>query len=68
VCLRDGIGISTDLGGAAHYLKLSSDQGNAFGQCCYGVCLRDGRGISTDLGGAAHYLKLSSDQGNAVAQ
>jgi TPR repeat protein len=47
---------------------LSSDQGNAFGQCYYGLCLRDGTGISKDLKGAAHYFKLSSDQGNVEGQ
>jgi TPR repeat protein/serine/threonine protein kinase len=68
VCLRDGIGISKDLKGAAHHFKLSADQGNAYGQLCYGVCLRDGIGISKDLKGAVHYLKLSADQGNADGQ
>jgi TPR repeat protein len=33
LCLRDGIGISTDLKRAVHYFKLSADQGNAYGQC-----------------------------------
>jgi TPR repeat protein len=53
---------------AAHYFKLSADQGNAFGQCCYGICLRDGTGISQDLISAAHYFKLSADQGNTGGQ
>jgi TPR repeat protein len=61
-CLRDGIGISQDLRGAAHSCKLSPDQGNPVGQWQYGLCLRDGVGISQDLRGAAHYFKLSANQ------
>jgi TPR repeat protein len=51
VCLREGIGISKDLKGAAHLFKLSADQGNADGQWLYGVCLHDGKEISKDLKG-----------------
>jgi TPR repeat protein len=49
-------------------IRFLADQGNADGQCGYGVCLRDGKGISTDMKSAAHYFKLSADQGNAVGQ
>jgi TPR repeat protein len=66
--LQDGQGIPIDLEGAAHYFKLSADQGNANGQWRYGECLRDGKGIPIDLEGAAHYFKLSADQGNAAGQ
>jgi TPR repeat protein len=68
VCLREGIGISRDLQGAARYFKLSADQGNADGQWLYGLSLRDGSGISRDLQGAARYFKLSADQGNAAGR
>jgi TPR repeat protein len=51
---------------AAHYFKLSADQGNAYGQCNYGVCLRDGDGVVMDKSLAAHYFKLSADQGDAL--
>jgi TPR repeat protein len=44
------------------YVKVSADQGNAYGQCCYGSCLRDGRGVPIDFAGAAYYFKLSADQ------
>jgi hypothetical protein len=67
-CLRDGIGISKDLRGAADYSKQSADQGNSDGQGAYGVCLRVGIGVSQDLRGAVHYFKLSADQGNAGGQ
>jgi TPR repeat protein len=63
-----GQGISTDLKSAAHYLKLSANQGNASGQYGYGVCLRFAIGISSDLISAAHYLKLSADQGDDDGQ
>jgi TPR repeat protein len=53
---------------AAHYFKLSADQGDPDGQCFYGLCLRDGKGISPDLRAAAHYLKLSADQQNHFGQ
>jgi TPR repeat protein/serine/threonine protein kinase len=53
---------------AAHYFKLSADQGNAGGQTCYGVSLRDGKGVPMDLGMAAHYFKLSADQGYVSGQ
>jgi TPR repeat protein len=49
-------------------LKLSADQGNAYGQCWYGYCLLYGQGVSIDMRSAAHYLKLSADQGNADGQ
>jgi hypothetical protein len=49
-------------------VKLSADQGSAFGQCCHGMCLWDGIEVSKDLKGAAHYFKLSADQGNAEGQ
>jgi TPR repeat protein len=68
VSLRDGRGIPMDPKEAAHYFKLSADQGNPDGQWLYGECLRDGRGIPMDLQGAAHYFKLSADQGNADGQ
>jgi TPR repeat protein len=32
ICLENGEGVSIDLDGAAHYFKLSADQGNAFTQ------------------------------------
>jgi TPR repeat protein len=47
---------------------MAADQGNAFGQVCYGVCLLRGEGVSIDMRSAAPYLKLSADQGNAVGQ
>jgi TPR repeat protein len=53
---------------AAHYFKLSADQGDADGQFCYGICLRYGKGVSSDMRTAAHYFQLSADQGNAVGQ
>jgi TPR repeat protein len=52
----------------ARYFKLSADQGNADGQCCYGRSLRDGTGISKDLISAAHYFELSADQGSVDDQ
>jgi TPR repeat protein len=57
-----------DLKGAAHYFKLSVDQGNADGEYCYGLCLQYGTGISKDLKRAAHYFKRSADQENAKRQ
>jgi TPR repeat protein len=42
-CLHDGIGISKDLKGAAQYFKLSADQGNAKGECQWGICLLTGK-------------------------
>jgi TPR repeat protein len=53
---------------AAHYFKLSADQGRAGGQCNYGLCLHNGEGVSIDLRNAAQYFKLSADQGRADGQ
>jgi hypothetical protein len=39
-CLGDGIGIPVNFEGAAHYFKLSADQGNADGKWRDGVYLR----------------------------
>jgi TPR repeat protein len=53
---------------AAHYYKLSADQGNARAQFNYGFMLLHGDGISMNKSLAAHYFKLSADQGIAEAQ
>jgi hypothetical protein len=53
---------------AAHYFKMSADQGNAFAQLNYGFFLANGDGISMNKSLAAHYYKLSADQGCAYAQ
>jgi TPR repeat protein len=38
-----------DLNGAAHYFKLSADQGDTAGQYWHGQCMLDGDGVSTEL-------------------
>jgi TPR repeat protein len=53
---------------AAHYFKLSADQGNADAQYSYGIAFAIGQGIGIDKSLAAHYYKLSAAQGNADAQ
>jgi TPR repeat protein len=55
-----------DKSAAAHYFKLSADQGHADAQSFYGCCLSNGDGVSMDKSAAAHYFKLSADQWNAV--
>jgi TPR repeat protein len=47
---------------AVHYFKLSADQGNSYGQLCYGARLACGDGISMNKSLAAHYFKMSADQ------
>jgi TPR repeat protein len=42
-----------DLRTRADYFKQLADQGDASGQCFYGICLQDGLGFSKDLKGAA---------------
>jgi TPR repeat protein len=53
---------------AAHYYKLSADQGDAIAQHNYGRCLDKGEGVEMNKSLAAHYYKLSADQGNSHAQ
>jgi hypothetical protein len=59
VCI--GGGISKDLKGATHHVKLAAEIN-------YGLCLENGEGATRNLMGAGHYSKLSADQGIAVAQ
>jgi TPR repeat protein len=53
---------------AAHYYKLSADQGFANAQFNYGVCLETGSGIEMNKSLAAHYFKLAADQGHPQAR
>jgi TPR repeat protein len=62
--LARGEGVAADGELAAHYYRLSADQGNALGQSNYGWCLENGEGVAVDTGLAAHYYRLSADQGN----
>jgi TPR repeat protein len=55
-----------NLRGAAHYFKLSADQGNAAGQFSYGLCLLNGDGVPIDLCVAAHYFKLAAQQSSVA--
>jgi TPR repeat protein len=43
---------------AAHYHKLSADQGSAGGQSNYGFCLAHDRGVEKDLKLAAYHYNL----------
>jgi TPR repeat protein len=66
--LSHGEGISMNRSYAAHYYKLSADQGYAEAQFDYGMMLSHGEGISMNRSHAAHYFKLSADQSHAEAQ
>jgi hypothetical protein len=63
-----GAGVQINESLAAHYFKLSADQGNPHGQLNYGSCLMRGHGIQMNKSLAAHYFKLSADQGNPLGQ
>jgi hypothetical protein len=62
-----GKGVPSNQSAAAHYFKLSADQGNPSAQFNYGVCLQNGQGVSTNQSAAAHYFKLATDQGDERA-
>jgi TPR repeat protein len=66
--LENGRGVAKDLGLAAHFYKLSADQGNANAQLRYGFCLENGIGVAQNLGLATDFYKLAADQGNEIAQ
>jgi TPR repeat protein len=66
--LNNGDGILINKSLAAHYYRLSADQGIAVAQFNYGLMLNNGDGISINKSLAAHYFKLSADQGSAVSQ
>jgi hypothetical protein len=53
---------------AAHYYKLSADQGDADAQFNYGILFSNGEGLAQDKSVAAHYYQLPADQGNADSQ
>jgi TPR repeat protein len=63
-----GKGVPIDFQGAAHYLKLSADQGNADGQWHYGVCLLKGCQTPIDFRAATRYFKSSANHGNPIGQ
>jgi TPR repeat protein len=66
--LLRGDGISMNQSLAAHYFKLSADQGEAKTQFEYGLILSCGEGISRDKSLAADYFKQSADQSFRAAQ
>ena len=66
--LKFGEGVTKDLAGAAHYFKISADQGHAQAQYNYGVMLYHGYGIEQNLYAAAHYYHIAANQGFAPAQ
>jgi TPR repeat protein len=68
MCLQNGTGISPDLKGAVHYFKLSADQGNAAGQCQWGMCLLAGKVVQRDITNAIQYFKLSAENGSPQGQ
>jgi TPR repeat protein len=53
---------------AAHYYKLSADQGHAVAQLRYGLLLEAGDGVPPDQTQAARYFELSADEGNATGR
>jgi TPR repeat protein len=67
-CLQSGSGISIDLRGAAHYFKLSADQGNAHGPYHYAMCLLTGSGLPRDGENAIQYFELSAESGSPDGQ
>jgi TPR repeat protein len=66
--LAKGEGIAMNKSLAAHYFKLSADQGFAQAQLHYGLLLLTGEGITMNKSLAAYYFKLSADQGIVQAQ
>jgi hypothetical protein len=41
-------------------IDYQQEQGNADGQCCFGLCLENGRGVAQDLVRAGEYYRLSA--------
>jgi TPR repeat protein len=62
----DAIAMNKSL--AVHYLKWSSDQGDALARSYSGHMLNHSRGIVKNKALAAHYYNLSADQSDAHAQ
>jgi TPR repeat protein len=50
---------------AAHYFKLSADQGLLSAQLHFAILLREGRVIEGNITLSAHYFKLAADQGSS---
>jgi TPR repeat protein len=59
-----GVGVAQDLVCAAEFYRLSAEQGNADGQCCFGICLELGFGVAQDLVDAADFYQLAAEQGH----
>jgi TPR repeat protein len=53
---------------AAHWYRLSAQQGYAPAQNRLGVCYAIGIGVGKDYTEAVRWYRLSADQGNAIAQ
>jgi TPR repeat protein len=64
----NGQGVSQDYSKAAHYYKLSADQGDADAQNNLALMYYYERGVKQDYKEASKYYKLAADQGNAQAQ
>jgi hypothetical protein len=55
--LKYGAGVNEDLNEAAHYFKMSADQGNAFGQMVFGFCVEAGEGVKQNVSEAVKYYR-----------
>jgi TPR repeat protein len=53
---------------AAHYFKLSADQGNSQGQYCSAMSLLTGSGLQCDIAAAIRYFTLSAENGSSDGQ
>jgi TPR repeat protein len=68
IALPDGDGVTQNIGEAAKYFKLSTEQGNPNGHYLYGLALRNGIGVSQNLAEASKYFKISADKNNSHGQ
>jgi TPR repeat protein len=62
-CLSNGRGVEKNIAAAAHYVKMSADQGHIPNMFYYGFHLESGQGVDQDYVAAAQYYKLSADGG-----
>ena len=68
VLLREGKGVSLDIGESARWLKRAADAGVAAGQVEYAIMLFNGVGVTKDEAGAAKLLLRAAARNNPIAE
>jgi TPR repeat protein len=63
-CLKDGVGVKTDLEGYVLYLRMAADQGYVDALREYGVALMNGYGVNGNETEGMRYLLMAAEKGD----